>query len=287
MSVVRGLQLPTSSTEATYHCCRYNIAHHMIRYHVVRLEAFAAHPSPGQSTKSVGSQRHGRIVSSFDSRWCVDNCVLAVLVMTSRVPPHLTRSTCTRPSQPWRKCSTSTAREPKGTCLPRIMIGRRLVVSMRPLTVERVAKRRRSQSVTRSDYLGQPIIALDQAVLSYPGEPENSIGPLHLSIKHPSTGGHVLLGKNGSGKSLIAYTLASLVDDEQASTYIRSGSYSTEDNWHRRAVAKVSFQSHEQLLTRGGTVSKTISDGGNLSKAAKFLIVRFGLYHHLHREVHT
>ena len=97
----------------------------------------------------------------------------------------------------------------------------------------------------------------------------------------------MLLGANGSGKSLIAYTLASLVDDDEAATYIRTGSYTNEDNWHRRAVTKVSFQSHEQLLTRGGTVSKTISDGGNLSKAAKFLIVRFGLYHHLHREVHT
>jgi molybdate transport system ATP-binding protein len=131
-----------------------------------------------------------------------------------------------------------------------------------------------------------PILSLDNAILGYPDDAKRSLGPLDLSIAHPSSGGHVLLGKNGSGKSLIAYTLASLVD-EQVSPYLKAGTYSTEDSWHKRAVAKVSFQSHEELLARGGTVSKTISDGGNLSKAAKFLIVRFGLYHHLYRQVNT
>ena len=132
-----------------------------------------------------------------------------------------------------------------------------------------------------------PIVALENAVLGYPGAGK-TLGPVQLRMHHPSTGGHVLLGRNGSGKSLVAYTLASLNDDNAASSpYLRSGRYATETGWHRRAIAKVSFQSHEQLLTQGGTVSKAISEGGNLSKAAKFLVVRFGLYHHLYRDVNT
>ncbi|GKY97488.1 hypothetical protein MPSEU_000707100 [Mayamaea pseudoterrestris] len=153
----------------------------------------------------------------------------------------------------------------------------------------RGAKRKLASATCRtlSSQILPPIIALEEAVIGYPDAKTRSLGPFHLSIAHPSTGGHVLLGKNGSGKSLVAYTLASLALDDDESAYLRSGSFYTESNWHKRAVAKVSFQSHEELLARGGTVSKTISDGGNLSKAAKFLVVRFGLYHHLHRQVNT
>jgi ABC-type molybdenum transport system ATPase subunit/photorepair protein PhrA len=145
----------------------------------------------------------------------------------------------------------------------------------------------RPQSTERETNHGT-LLELDHVVLSYPNSTKTTLGPLNFTIVHPSSGGHALFGKNGSGKSLLAYTLASLEkENRQESKYLRSGSYSTEDRWHSRAIAKVSFQSHEELLKQGGTVSKAISDGGNLSKAAKFLIVRFGIYHLLYRQVET
>jgi len=50
----------------------------------------------------------------------------------------------------------------------------------------------------------------------------------------------------------------------------------------------VSFESHWELLEEGGTTYRAISGGSNvLNKAAKFLIVRFGMYPLLNREVQT
>ena len=60
------------------------------------------------------------------------------------------------------------------------------------------------------------------------------------------------------------------------------------DKWSPRSVSRVSFESHESLLAQGGTVYSALTPlGGQLSKAAQFLIVRFGLFPFLNRPVHT
>jgi molybdate transport system ATP-binding protein len=67
-----------------------------------------------------------------------------------------------------------------------------------------------------------------------------------------------------------------------------SGTFDTEQPWYSSSsIAHVSFESHEEMLRRGGSVSKAIADGGNLTKAAQFLVVRFGLFPLLHRDVRT
>jgi molybdate transport system ATP-binding protein len=103
---------------------------------------------------------------------------------------------------------------------------------------------------------------------------------IDLSIHHPETGGHIFLGKNGIGKTEISQILVSfgetLIDGHLSSDLFPS------------SVAHVSFQSHYDLLQQGCTAYKAISGGSNkLNKAAQFLVVRFGLYSLLHREVHT
>ena len=63
--------------------------------------------------------------------------------------------------------------------------------------------------------------------------------------------------------------------------------------WHAQAMAHVSFESHEALLaqrddkdpTQPLSVKKAIASGGTLSKAAQFLVVRFGMYPLLTRDV--
>ena len=63
--------------------------------------------------------------------------------------------------------------------------------------------------------------------------------------------------------------------------------------WHGQAMAHVSFESHEALLAqrddkdedRPLSVQKAIASGGTLSKAAQFLVVRFGMFPLLRRDV--
>ena len=128
-----------------------------------------------------------------------------------------------------------------------------------------------------------PLAELHEAVLSYPGAALTTTRPVNFAIQPASTGGHALLGPNASGKSLISNTFAS----QGSPDYVKSGSFYTDKPWYSTTVAHVSFESHEEILEKGGTVTKAISRGGQLSKAAQFLIVRFGLYHLLHREVGT
>lgn len=147
-----------------------------------------------------------------------------------------------------------------------------------------------------------PLVQLDNATLSFPSSKNSSWGPWSWSVHSPGAtgGGHVVLGRNGAGKSLLSTTLESLSSStvtaapndgdtmngiERVSDYIKSGSLRTEAPWYSNSIAHVSFESHEALLAAGGTVSKAISRGGNLSKAAQFLVVRFGLYPLLHRDV--
>jgi len=127
-----------------------------------------------------------------------------------------------------------------------------------------------------------PLAELNDAVLAYPGS-SGCTRPIDFAIQPASSGGHALIGGNASGKSLISSAIAS----QGSSEYLREGTFYTDKPWYSTTVAHVSFESHEEILEKGGTVTKVISRGGQLSKAAQFLIVRFGLYHLLHREVGT
>ena len=128
-----------------------------------------------------------------------------------------------------------------------------------------------------------PLVELHQAVLGYPGKMTTTTRPIDFIIQPASSGGHALIGANASGKSLISNTIASQGSVE----YLRQGHFFTDKPWYSTTVAHVSFESHEEILENGGSVTKAISRGGQLSKAAQFLIVRFGLYHLLHRDVGT
>jgi molybdate transport system ATP-binding protein len=138
----------------------------------------------------------------------------------------------------------------------------------------------------------------------------------HLDIHR--TGGHLLCGANGSGKSLL---LRSMIDPESVHNIIESDD--DDDGRHRRQVgeqqclfrhrnhdvettkrplvAHVSFESHQQLLLESSSATTTtspqhggskttyaaLSPGGHFSKAAEFLVVRFGLFPLLYRDVTT
>ena len=129
----------------------------------------------------------------------------------------------------------------------------------------------------------QPLIQMAQATLGYPDTSKASwTPPINLTIDPPAKGGHALLGKNGCGKTLITQTI---VHRGSTPHYLKRGSFQTANPWHSRATAHVSFASHQQLLDEGGTASKAISEGGKLNKAAQFLVVRFGLFPLLQRDV--
>ncbi|CAB9520658.1 Putative molybdenum transport ATP-binding protein ModF [Seminavis robusta] len=156
----------------------------------------------------------------------------------------------------------------------------------------------------------QPLVSLCHAQLQYP----QSTFTLHatkLDIGHARHGGHVILGPNGAGKSLISNAIAQAFqqhraklkrqqqpahdddDDTDNTTYFQTGHMSLSDDqvWHGQAVAHVSFESHEELLALREdndepiSVQKAIASGGALNKAAQFLVVRFGLFPLLHRQV--
>jgi molybdate transport system ATP-binding protein len=129
----------------------------------------------------------------------------------------------------------------------------------------------------------QPLVEL-QGRLHYPNDDDDdsATAPIHLSIYPPNFGGHALLGANSTGKTLITQAIAS-----QDPLQYLDGTFQTADRWHSRAISHVSFASHQQLVEEGGTASKAISQGGNLTKAAQFLVVRFSLYHLLQRDVST
>jgi molybdate transport system ATP-binding protein len=132
-----------------------------------------------------------------------------------------------------------------------------------------------------------PLVELREAVLAYPGSSPSSklatTRPLNLAILPASSGGHALIGANASGKTLISNSIAS----HGSADYLQSGAFETDKPWYSNTVARASFESHEEILAAGGSVTKVISRGGNPNKAAQFLIVRFGLFPLLHREVGT
>ncbi|CAB9514437.1 Putative molybdenum transport ATP-binding protein ModF [Seminavis robusta] len=95
-----------------------------------------------------------------------------------------------------------------------------------------------------------------------------------FSVAKPGTGGHVVLGRNGTGKSLLVQQLTTPQQDWKLP----------------RKIAQVSFDSHLQVLQDHPhrTVHDCITGGsGNLSKAAQYLVVRFGLKPLLGRTLST
>ena len=158
-----------------------------------------------------------------------------------------------------------------------------------------------------------PLISLDNVSLDYCTKKKKQTQQskaihANLRINRPQRGGHVLLGPNGSGKSLLSNALAQGfqehrkamkdADIEDPNTvspeYFQKGSmaFSSDKMWHAQAMTHVSFESHEALIQPDEdgnilSVQKAITGGGNLNKAAQFLVVRFGLYPFLHREVNT
>ena len=144
------------------------------------------------------------------------------------------------------------------------------------------------------------IVKLNQAVLRYPGSNHNSQQqqyPLDLEIQAAGvSGGHALLGPNSSGKSLLVAALAALggPDDDDNNPHLLDPSSIQHSGplLRRLSVARVSFESHQALLHTAGSGSMSTygaltPGGGQLTKAAQFLVVRFGLYSLLTRDVTT
>ena len=135
------------------------------------------------------------------------------------------------------------------------------------------------RSIDSADDGSKPLVLLERGELGYPGS-KKTLYLKEYRIEHPTEGGHIVVGPNGSGKTLLSQAL---VQPEQ---FIRDGR--SERPSHRNAVAHVSFQSHQKLLEAEElTVTHAIGNGTNLTKAAQFLVVRFGMFHLLHRQVRT
>ena len=151
-----------------------------------------------------------------------------------------------------------------------------------------------------------PIVRLNSVRLAYPSlhnPSSNAVSrpssPISLSIYPPSAelgGGHAVLGRNGVGKSLLHLALAhgtSVAGPEHS--HLESGTMDmfpddpTAVSFKSRyPVSSVSFDSHHRLLQGGGTGYAALTPlGGRLSKAAEFLVVRFGLFPLLGRDVST
>ena len=113
-------------------------------------------------------------------------------------------------------------------------------------------------------------------------------------------GGHVVLGKNGSGKTLLSQTIINSYNnynnsDQRSSLHsgsieinkTRNDSINRNQSW----LTHVSFESHSELLLNENTTTvhrALIPGGGNrLSPTAKFLTVRFGMYPLLPRFINT
>ena len=132
-----------------------------------------------------------------------------------------------------------------------------------------------------------PLATLRRAALGWPGcASASGKRVVDLTIGPASHGGIALLGSNGTGKTLIGSALAGS-DGHTDDDWLRSGTFERRDGWSRRSASQVSFESHESLLTEGGTVYRAlgIPPGATPSKAAKYLILRFGLHPLLYRPV--
>ena len=127
----------------------------------------------------------------------------------------------------------------------------------------------------------------------------------NTECKHSSAGGHILLGRNGSGKTLISKSLIHTIhnsDSHKSNPYLHSGSLHIHNQqlpsksspkhfakYNNPFLSHVSFESHSQLISNPMSVYKAlIPQGGNrLSPTAQFLIVRLGMFPLLQRQVST
>jgi molybdate transport system ATP-binding protein len=128
-------------------------------------------------------------------------------------------------------------------------------------------------------------------------------------------GGYAMLGRNASAKSLVGLSLMATTENvdlretsfvtatKNKNPYLYDGHLTihlstASQRWHARAVAHVSFQSHQGLLaerddktgdylTAFQAIATAGGTPGKLNPAAQFLVVRFGLYPLLHRTVET
>lgn len=110
-----------------------------------------------------------------------------------------------------------------------------------------------------------------------------------FSISKPKRkgGGHLLLGRNGSCKSLL---VDFLTNPGKYGDELLAGDPNHDSTSYD--VASVSFDSHKQLLQDNpdDSVYRLRAEdgfGGTLSKAAQYLVVRFGLFPLLYRKVST
>jgi molybdate transport system ATP-binding protein len=150
-----------------------------------------------------------------------------------------------------------------------------------PVRNPMLVRRWRSTGVS----VAAPLATFRRAGLGWPGQrSEAAMGHLDLTVHSAGSGGHALLGRNGCGKTLIGSALAA-----GDGRWLRAGKLERRDGWSARSASQVSFESHQQLLDEGGTVYRALGmpPGSTPSKAAKFLIVRFGLHGLLYRPVAT
>jgi molybdate transport system ATP-binding protein len=136
-----------------------------------------------------------------------------------------------------------------------------------------------------------PLLSLSQALLGFHKNQPPMTPIINFDIQSPKLGGHVILGRNGSGKTLLSSVLS---PQSPQHPYLLEGTITAIDptiaRYPEYSVAYVSFESHESILQHQGgndTAWNIISGGGNLSRAAQFLVVRFGLFPLLHRPVQT
>ena len=128
-----------------------------------------------------------------------------------------------------------------------------------------------------------PLAILRSAALGFTRSTP-SLSSVDLTLHPAASGGHALLGRNGCGKTLLGSALTS---DDKSGGFLHGGNIERRDGWTPRSASSVSFESHEALLEEGGSVYHALGmpPGTTPSKAAKFLIVRFGLYQLLYRPV--
>ena len=135
-----------------------------------------------------------------------------------------------------------------------------------------------------------PLVSLRRATLTFPAfsnvsevSPppapihESFLGPLNLNIEPASSGGHALIGPNGSGKTLLASYLQRLYSKDLRGEWLARGGCDDVElsgTWNTSSCAAVSFESHEALLETGGVVIGALG-GHPLSDSTKYLVSSF------------
>ena len=200
--------------------------------------------------------------------------------------------------------------------------GSATVNGRRQTTLRVAALSSTTKTTNDDDYVTSPLVQFQSAILRYPStssSPSSTstssslLGPIDLNIwsnvEVAGPGGHVALGRNGSGKTLLSNALANAASRidiignsdaavDSSNTYLQSGTLimqrttATQSSTLRdhRFLSGVSFESHSDLLLDEGTttVYRALGLGGNrLSDTAKFLTVRLGMFPLLNRFVNT